>query len=230
VLWTHVASCAILTGMNEILPVSSFPDLRLAGFSVGQGRHLPRWEAAGAIYHVALHLADSVPQTQLEIWKAERERLNSLAKEARRPLTEDERSALKAVYEERVEKYLAAGHGACLLREAHASEALAEVLTHGNGSRYALHEWCIMPNHVHVIVGGFSQAGDLNSVLSIWKRTSGHRINAMLQREGSVWHRDGYTRIIRDAAEYRRQISYVWNNPESAGLQTGFRRERYVGG
>ena len=85
-----------------------------------------------------------------------------------------------------------------------------------------------MPNHLHVVVGGFDNERPMTEILRVWKRTSSHRINRICGRNGTVWHDDAYTRIIRDEAEYRRQLSYVWNNPESAGLDKGFRRERYV--
>lgn len=239
-----------------ILPTASFPDLSLSRPQVSQGRHLPRWEANGAIYHIALHLADSVPQTQLDIWRAERERLQELACAARRPLTDDEVAALKVVYHEHVEKYLNAGYGECLLRNNEVSTAVANVLAHDNGKSYALHEWCIMPNHLHIIVGGFQatsycscpheqiaapegrsstgvaapegRSSTMRDVVATWKRVSGHLINKVLGHTGPVWHRDAYTRIIRDRVEYGHQMSYVWNNPEVAGLSSGFLRERYI--
>ena len=235
-----------------ILPTASFPDLSLSRPKVSQGRHLPRWEANGAIYHIALHLADSVPQTQLDIWRAERERLRELARTARRPLTDDEVAAVKVVYDEHVEKYLNAGYGECLLRSNEVSTAVAKVLAHDNGKVYALHEWCIMPNHLHIIVGGFQatsycscpheqgekedcpfsapegRSSTMRDVVATWKRVSGHLINKVLGHTGPVWHRDAYTRIIRDRVEYGHQMSYVWNNPEVAGLSSGFLRERYV--
>lgn len=214
--------------LSPILPQSSFPDLRLATVNVTQGRHLPRWEASGAIYHVSLHLADSVPAEQRQIWLEERARLKALAEQEKRPLTTDEIASLRAVYDERIERYLASGYGESLLRSPTVAEALSSVVEHGNGGAYALHVWTIMPNHLHVVVGGFASERPMTEILEVWKRTSSHRINAVCGRKGSVWHQDAYTRIIRDEAEYRRQLSYVWHNPEAAGLQSGFLRKRYV--
>ena len=212
----------------SILPQSAFPDLRLASVDVTQGRHLPRWEATGAIYHISLHLADSVPTDQRQAWLEERARLKALAEQEKRPLTADEIASLRAVYDERIERYLSSGYGECLLRSSAVAEVLASVIVYGNGTAYALHAWTIMPNHLHVLVGGFSSERPMSEILEIWKRTSAHRINAVCDRKGRVWHQDAYTRIIRDEAEYRRQLSYVWHNPEAAGLQSGFLRKRYV--
>jgi len=214
--------------MSALLPHASFPDLRLASVATHKGRHLPRWETASGVYHIALHLADSVPADQLRIWQEVRTTLQARLRQENRPLSAEEHAELKSVYDERVERYLASGYGECLLKEPAVQKAVREILLYSNGTGYALHEWCIMPNHLHVIVGSFAEAAALTRTLTTWKRISGHQINKILNREGPVWQADGYTRIIRDAAEYKNQLDYVWNNPESAGLTTGFERERYV--
>jgi len=211
-----------------IEPRATFPDLRLAHTAVGHGRYLPRWEASNAVYHVSCHLADSVPAEQLRIWREERERITVLARSHRRPLTAEETAELKAVFNERIERYLTAGYGACLLRDPRASAALAEVFEHDDGRRYALHLWSIMPNHFHVVVGQLAEGCELGELVAQWKSVASHRINAVLGMTGAVWHGDTYTRIIRDAEEYRNQLRYVWTNPESAGLKEGFARKRYV--
>ena len=214
--------------MNILIPHASFPDLRLAATSSHEGRHLPRWEAAGAVYHIALHLADSVPADQLRIWQEARTRLQNRLRQENRPLTDAEREELKAVYDERVERYLSSGFGECLLKSDAVQDTLREILLFGHGKDYALHMWCIMPNHLHVIVGSFPETSGLTRTLTTWKRISGHKINALCGRTGSVWQADGYTRIIRNAEEYKKQLSYVWHNPEAAGLTAGFARESYV--
>ena len=70
----------------------------------------------------------------------------------------------------------------------------------------------------------------MRGILETWKRVSAHRVNAVLSRNGEVWHRDAYTRIIRNRQEYAHQMNYVWNNPEVAGLKDGFLRARYTMG
>ena len=208
-------------------PTSSFPDLQLAGVRKSKGRSLPHWEAAGAIYHVSLHLADSVPKSQLEEWMALKNDIAERAKGEQRDVTDGERSRMFDFYAQRIEKYLSSGYGACLLRQKDVATSVANCICHDNGVLYAIHEYCIMPNHVHVIVGGLLEDCDIMQVVSTWKRISGHAVNRAAGRSGAVWMRDAYTRIIRDEREYSRQLAYVWNNPESAGLQDGFLRERF---
>ena len=212
----------------QIEPASSFPDLRLAQITCRQGRSLPRWTASGAIYHVAFHLADSIPQTELAFWRELRSEITLRAKEEDRPLTAEEIDLLRSCYDEKVERYLAAGCGECILKSAGVYEVLEQVILYDNGRDYAIHEYCFMPNHLHVIVGGFPAAEMVAHTIRAWKSVSAHKINKMLSRTGDVWMKDAYTRIIRNEEEYRRQLSYVWMNPESANMTMGFLRNRFV--
>ena len=201
--------------------------IRSASLKVAAGESLPRWTVDRAIYHLSLHLADAVPVSERERWREIRNDLASLARREGRTMTADERELLKSAYGERIERYLAQGNGSCLLREPGVAETVADVLEGGNGQDYALHMWCVMPNHLHILVG-FELAEDVSHTIGLWKRVSAHRINRVLLRRGTVWMRDAYTRIIRTAEEYRRQLSYVWVNPEKSGLTSGFLRRRYV--
>lgn len=188
---------------------------------------VPEWTLDRAIYHVSLHLADSVPASEREAWIALRTELAAKSKGESRPLTADESDMLKTLYGERIEKYLAAGYGDCLLRNPKAATALLEVLEHDNGRDYALHCLAIMPNHLHVIVQ-FAESDKLRPAVEQWKRISSHKINHACGHNGQVWTNGSYTRIIRTHDEYMRQVSYVVANPEVAGLRDGFLVKEYV--
>ena len=214
------------------IPSASFPDLHLAAISASQGRCLPQWEASGAIYHISLHLGDSVPASERIAWLEARARIRERLDDTLSPPTPFEREALvdemREVYSARVERFLAAGNGACLLRDPRAADIVARVLEHDNATRYALHAYTIMPNHIHVIVGGFGASGSLATVLKEWKSITSHRVNALFARHGELWHRDAYTHIIRNAAEYKDQLDYVWHNPDAASLTDGYKRKSFI--
>ena len=188
---------------------------------------MPVWTVDRAIYHLSLHLADSVPATERAAWQELREELAEKARTAKRPFTAEEIDLMKSVYNERVEKYLAAGYGGCLLKKPEAARALVETIEHDHGAGYLLHCWTIMPNHLHVIAQ-FDNGTEVRPTVETWKKISAHRINKAMSRNGSVWANGFYSRIIRDAAEYRRQIAYVMANPTSAGLTSGFLQRKYI--
>ena len=212
---------------HQPLSPSLFPGRSLvsSAVTVRAGEHLAHWELEASIYHVVFRLADSVPAEQLRRWQEARQRYAELVVRERRVLTEAERLEYGSLYAESVEKYLAAGHGRCILRLPAAAGAVRATLVHDHGARYDLHVWTIMPNHVHVVVG--TRGGtSIKKVVEQWKHVSGHAMTKMGVRP-PIWMRDNYSHIIRTADEYVNQVRYVWRNPEAAGLSEGFLRERY---
>lgn len=57
------------------------------------------------------------------------------------------------------------GFGSAVLREAACAQIVVEALLHGDLDRYALHAWCVMPNHVHVLMAT-SEQHTLGSVVT----------------------------------------------------------------
>ncbi len=107
--------------------------------------------------------------------------------------------------------------GSCLLREPEIAARVEETLLHFQGDRYVLSAWCVMPNHVHVVV---TPLGDhnLSSILHSWKSFSAHEINKRLGRQGSLWEEEAFDHIVRDERSMERFVRYIENNPVAAGL------------
>jgi len=165
--------------------------------------YLPHFEGGMIPQAVTFRLGDALPARVLEAW---------LSELANRP--DEER---KAELLTRVNAWLDAGHGECLLRQPPIADLVQNALLHFDGSRYALHNWCIMPNHVHVLFTakqGFAIAGIVHS----WKSFTAKAINKMLGRTGSVWMADYFDRFIRDEKHWLRAMTYIDNNPVKAGL------------
>jgi REP element-mobilizing transposase RayT len=79
--------------------------------------------------------------------------------------------------EKRVNAYLDAGHGSCILRDPFIAELIDSTLLHFHGDRYTLYAWCIMPNHVHVLFQ--PEAGwTMSKIVASWKSFTGRRISA----------------------------------------------------
>jgi 5-methyltetrahydrofolate--homocysteine methyltransferase len=99
-----------------------------------------------------------------------------------------------------------------------------------------------MPNHVHFLIKP-RESYSLSKILQGIKSASAKEINILLGREGSLWQKESYDHIVRDADDYWNQRSYILGNPKAAGLvdweflgDTGSRRPvisatpDYVGG
>ena len=95
--------------------------------------------------------ADALPQGVLERWLCEREDIVRTARQMGRPLSEYEEKRLDRLHSEKV-KRPGYRHGACGMRNDRIAEIVAHVLIHFDGERYDLFAWCVMPNHVPVVV------------------------------------------------------------------------------
>ncbi len=180
--------------------------------------YLPHWERAGAIYFVTFRLADSLPRHVVEQLANERERMERQVTNGRRPLSEQEREGIRKALAARVEKYLDAGIGSCVLRRSELADLVASSLRHFDGARYRLMCWCVMPNHVHVIMQPLN-GHSLASILHSWKSFTANAANHLLNRSGEFWQREYYDRSIRSERHLEQAIQYVVNNPIKADLQ-----------
>ena len=185
---------------------------------IKHGEYLPHWTSANSIYHVCFRLKDSLPETTIKAWEFERRNIIEAAKIQGRPLTKEEERQLSNLHSEKVDKYLDTGIGKCWLNNSAVASLVASTLMYFDGFRYKLYAWCVMPNHVHVLIEVFPQ-NELFKIIHSWKSYSASRVNKILNRMGSFWHHDAYNRIIRSEKEFRYQMNYVWSNPDMAGLK-----------
>jgi REP element-mobilizing transposase RayT len=95
---------------------------------------------------------------------------------------------------------------------------LRDALRYFDEKRYLLLAWCIMPNHVHVVVRLFPGTS-LASVLHSWKSFSAKRAQHVLGLAGAFWQREYYDHLLRSEAEFERAMSYVRDNPIRARLK-----------
>lgn len=189
--------------------------------------YLPHCDAPGLIQAITFRLADALPKAVLE----------RIKREAR-----DDKDK-----QQRIEAHLDAGHGSCLLREPHLASIVECALLHFDGKRYRLLAWCIMPNHVHVLIETLAQAPSraggtpalqedfphterrhlaglcdrslsLSAIIHSWKSFSAKEINKSLARQGTVWQREYFDRYIRDDHHLAAAIAYILDNPVKAGL------------
>jgi putative transposase len=99
-----------------------------------------------------------------------------------------------------------------------------------DGKVFNLHAYCIMPNHVHLVVDmdgfpctssktrdGVSRYIVTDAIASLKKLTAGEA-NRILHRSGAFWQHESYDHVVRNGKELQRIINYVLNNPVKAGL------------
>ena len=178
---------------------------------------LPHWEKDNATYFVTFHLADSLPKSVLDRIESERQSILRLASQQSRSLTPSERRHLKRLTSVRIEQYLDAGAGSCSLRVPEVAKVVAETLSLFDEKKYRLFAWCIMPNHVHVVMRIFP-SHNLAEVLHSWKSFTAKAANRILGTRGAFWQREYFDHLLRSEAEFARAVRYVIDNPTKAHL------------
>ena len=109
------------------------------------------------------------------------------------------------------------GFGECHLKNHDLANMVQDTLLFHEGERFHLHAWCVMPNHVHVLVT-LKPEYPLRKVLQSWRSFSAHEANKMLGRKGSFWFRDPWDRFIRNQRHFGNARHYIEQNPVTAGL------------
>ena len=116
-----------------------------------------------------------------------------------------------------LDKYEDAGYGQCYLRDDRAAQIVKDALFYYDQEKYEVVSWCIMPNHVHVLIT-LLKAVSLSEILHSWRSFSSNEINKLFDRQGRLWMPEYFDRYIRDEEHFNNVVNYIHNNPVKAGL------------
>jgi REP element-mobilizing transposase RayT len=138
----------------------------------------------------------------------------------------------------KLEDYLDLGTGECWLRDPRIAKLTEAALRHFHNDRYELLAWCVMPNHVHVLVD--VQKTPLWKIVQNWKvrvENQARKLTAPERRAPSrpvpktdsgeprrcsalrlKWQREYWDTFMRDEEQERMAIHYIENNPVKAKL------------
>ena len=184
-------------------------------------RALPHYQPSGATFFVTYRLAGSLPVVVIDRLNQEfQQQCQALQRNAKPGI-----STTEAIYTLR-KKYFAK-FDACLHRNPNepywlSDERVAAIVAdslHFLAQRYFdLWAFCIMPNHVHILIQLFPSAPRLYQVMQKHKRFTAQTGNTVLQRNGQFWARESYDHLVRGNGESERIVAYILNNPVKAGL------------
>ena len=80
---------------------------------------------------------------------------------------------------------------------------------------YTMGAYCVMPNHVHLLVDPKQSVPRITRVV---KGYTARRANQLLGRGGRFWQDETYDHWVRNQDERQRTIRYIERNPVKAGL------------
>jgi putative transposase len=174
-------------------------------------RNLPHRLPPGADIFLTFRLAGSLPAGVLTRLRAQ---FSSSEYE-----NEDSAYAQQRRYFGRFDSLMdGAAHGPTWLREPPVAEIVGAALRHFHGQAYQLVCYCLMPNHVHVVLSLPDDAPPLTKTFQRLKGYTALQANKHLGLTGPFWQPETYDHLIRSPEEMQRVIAYVLNNPVKAGL------------
>lgn len=197
-------------------------------------RSLPHWFMPGAAHFVTYRLAGTLPLAVIDELKAKKEQL--LKQKPKDGVADHRRHVHKVLFAE-YEKYLDNLSDIDWLRDPKIASMLRQNLYHHDGNKYHLHAYCVMPNHVHVVltpspefvtrvdeqaeVGESPDKGSpLSKIMHSLKSYTANEANKLLKRTGTLWQPESYDHWVRDDDELERIVNYVRGNPVAANLVT----------
>ena len=191
-------------------------------------KRLPHFDVPGLIQHITFHLADSLPRSAIARMQEE---LNTMP-EAQQDVAR----------RQRIQELLDSGLGSCVLGQPACAQIVQDSLLFGQGDRYHLFAWVVMPNHVHVLIEQIP-GWPMWKVVQSWKRHTSRQIHrlgvssctrhdpdyksAIPEKntdyksaipEGALWQRDYWDRFIRNDRHFQIAKHYIENNPVAAKL------------
>ena len=178
---------------------------------------LPHCDFTGLVQFVTFRLADSMPASRRGEWA--------------------HLLSIKDIREKRtkLEEYLDRGVGECWLRHPRIASLCEDALLFFHNDRYELLAWCVMPNHVHVVVHVWQTP--VGKLVQSWKRHVATQVKPYLAERRSPnrrvpadtnaparraalqtlrWEREYWDTFMRDDDQERKAERYVEGNPVKA--------------
>jgi REP element-mobilizing transposase RayT len=102
------------------------------------------------------------------------------------------------------------------LRRPEIAQCVVTNLLDGDASRYELHSFVIMPNHVHLLLAPWIE---LAAITRAMKGKSSRQANTLLARTGlPFWQDASFDHWIRHPQQFEKIQAYIERNPVRAGL------------
>jgi len=92
---------------------------------------------------------------------------------------------------------------------------VGRIITCRDQGAYLLHEFVVMPDHLHLMLTPTDTA-TIEKALQLIKGGSSHEIHELRGRKIQIWQPGFHDWTIRDSADYAAKREYIWENPVRA--------------
>jgi len=188
---------------------------RLLDYRLFYRRSLPHYQPQSGIFFITYRLHFDLPPDFRD--KIKNRRIQLASKKQFQP---DE---LDKILFDGFDNYLAlCNTSPKYLSEPKIAKIVMQSLDKMANKQYKLYCYCIMPNHVHILIQPLvKQKGRYFSLAEIMRGHKGataNRINKILHKQEHIWHGESYDHHVRSQEEFDRILFYIINNPVKAGL------------
>jgi REP element-mobilizing transposase RayT len=92
---------------------------------------------------------------------------------------------------------------------------------------FAVIAYCVMSDHIHLLVEGLTEDSDLRNFVRIFKQQSSFACRQ--KHEQQLWQRGYYDRVLREEDDTFAVARYLLNNPVRAGIVAAPRDFPFLG-
>lgn len=214
------AGTAPPNGTKHSLVVLIFYGMELTYYQ----RFLPHWLGAGESYFITFRLAGSLPREVVLRLMEERE-LQRRETAVLPVATSNTGKRFFSTFDAVLDR---SDHGPCYLNGPAEAAIVQASLHYADGPGYKLLAYCVMPNHVHLVVHlPVDATTPLARTLQRLKSHTARHLNRLRSDTGRVWQRESYDHRIRNMRELAATIAYTLNNPVKAGLAADWQQWPY---
>ncbi|HJX70159.1 MAG TPA: transposase [Dehalococcoidia bacterium] len=108
-----------------------------------------------------------------------------------------------------------------------AGELLNLLKEHCSKNDIPLYAYCIMPDHVHLLINASQKKGIIGFVRGI--KSLATRMAWKYNHKGSIWQTSFYDHFLRQDEDLRRVVDYIIQNPVRKGIVTEWKNYPFCG-
>ncbi|MDP2174023.1 MAG: transposase [Candidatus Cloacimonadaceae bacterium] len=184
---------------------------------------LPHFLKQGQIISLTWRLAFTLPKPLLFHYQDLREMMKSWGNDLDSAQYDSDQFIRIGDKLQEIDLYL----GKCSLKGISLTEtSTALILTtafhYYNDRLYELHAYCVMSNHVHLMIKPLKENSGMwhktSEIVKKIKTYSAKEINKVMNHSGTLWAHEYFDRFIRSPKHYYHEVEYILDNPVKAGL------------
>jgi putative transposase len=107
------------------------------------------------------------------------------------------------------------------LKTEYAREIIEKLRDYAVQKQFAIHAYCVMPDHLHALVEGQTDASDLPSFVKLFKQVTAFQYKSRTGQR--LWQKAYYDHILRQSDSLDGVAWYIWLNPVRARICANYK-------